>query len=60
MLFPMQKLIFGDSGAVPFSHGRNLMGLLLGKMVLADQVCFCLTGFIRFDAIGEKPCAEDH
>ena len=28
----MQKLIFGDSGSVPFSYGRNLKGLL-GKFV---------------------------
>ena len=21
---------------------------------------FCISGFILFDGIGEKPCAEDH
>ena len=52
----MQKLLFWDSGSVPFFCWKNPGWSIRKNAELTDNV----SGFILFDGIGENPFAEHH
>ena len=57
----MQKLIFWDSGSVPFFCWKNPGGSISKNCKLIDHVCFVYQAlFILTELVKNHVCAEHH